>query len=324
MKHVELSTEQKEFFKENGYLLLEKVVENSDLQDVIDELNSEIDKRAKDLFAKGEISDLYENEPFETRLARISAETPKLAVSIWNGILHGPAIFELITNPKLLDVAETFCGEELIASSVYRLRPKIPNYGYGEVPWHQDSGYFEPYCDNSLVMTMWIPLVDTNADNGCLFVIPGTHKGNVVEHEMHKTGKYLAVKEDLVPKENWVECAVPKGGVLLLSNKVIHASFKNKTERVRWSMDLRYQSASLPTNAKITKMEVQPKKNLNPDVPSACYPPDADFLVRSKTRKDEVVNSYEAFKKLRETFVGKPVTNRFGVTWTEMKVDEVK
>ncbi|WP_299583906.1 phytanoyl-CoA dioxygenase family protein [uncultured Sunxiuqinia sp.] len=323
MKQLEISTEQKEFFKENGYLILEKVIENSDLQDVIDELNSEIDKRAKDLFAEGEISDLYANEPFETRLAKISAETPKLAVSIWNGILHGPAIFELISNPKLLDVAETFCGEELIASSVYRLRPKIPNYGYGEVPWHQDSGYFEPYCDDSLVMTMWIPLVDTNADNGCLFVIPGTHKGNVVEHEMHKTGKYLAVKEELVPKENWVECAVPKGGLLLLSNKVIHASFKNKTQGVRWSMDLRYQSASLPTNAEITKTEEASKKNINPDVPSACYPPDADFLVRSKTRKDEVVNSYEAFKKLRETFVGKPVTNRFGVTWTELKVDEV-
>lgn len=324
MDRINISNEQKEFFKENGYLLIEKVIDDNDLQDVIDELNYEIEKRAKELIANGEISNLYENEAFETRLAKISNETPKLAVSIWNGILHGPAIFELITNHKLLDVAEAFCGNEVIASSVYRLRPKIPNYGYGEVPWHQDSGYFEPYCDDSLVMTMWIPLVDTSAENGCLYVIPGTHKGNVVEHEMHKTGKYLAVKEELVPKENWIECAVPKGGVLLLSNKIIHGSFKNNTEGVRWSMDLRYQSASLPTNAEITRFEEEAKMNASADAPSACYPPDADFLVRSKNRKNEVVSSYEEFKKLRETFVGKPVTNRFGVTWQEMKVDEVK
>jgi ectoine hydroxylase-related dioxygenase (phytanoyl-CoA dioxygenase family) len=324
MDRINISKEQQDFFKENGYLFLEKVLEDNDLQGVIDELNSEIDKRAKELFVSGEISSLYENEPFETRLAKISNETPKLAVSIWNGILHDPAIFELITNDKLLDVAEVFCGDEVIASSVYRLRPKIPNFGYGEVPWHQDSGYFEPYCDNSLVMTMWIPLVDTSAENGCLYVIPGTHKGNVVEHEMHKTGKYLAVKDELVPKENWIECAVPKGGVLLLSNKVIHGSFKNKTEGVRWSMDLRYQSATLPTNAEISRLDNESVEDVKAGVPSACYPPDADFLVRSAKRKNEIIDSYEEFKKLRETFVGKPVTNRFGVTWQEMTVDEVK
>lgn len=324
MKRIEISKKQQAFFKENGYLLIEKVIEDSDLQDVIDELNFEIDKRAKTLFESGDLSNLYENEPFETRLAKISSETPKLAVSIWNGILHGAAIFELITNSKLLDVAQGFCGDEVIASSVYRLRPKVPNFGYGEVPWHQDSGYFEPYCDDSLVMTMWIPLVNTSAENGCLYVIPGTHKGNIVEHEMHETGKYLSVKEDLVPKDNWVECAVPKGGVLLLSNKVIHGSFKNSTEGVRWSMDLRYQSAKLPTNAKITKTESDAHEDVLAGVPSACYPPDADFLVRSSTRENEVIKSYEDFKKLRENFIGNPVTNRFGVTWKEMKVKDVK
>jgi len=324
MEKIILTEQQKTFFQEQGYLLLEGVLKDSDLQSVIDEITFEFDKRARALYDKGELNNLYENEGFETRLAKISQESAKVAVSIWNGILHGPAIFHLITNTKLLDVAETFCGNEVIASSVYRLRPKIPNFGYGEVPWHQDSGYFEPYCDDSLVLTMWIPLVDTTVENGCLFVIPGSHKGEVVEHEMHETGKYLSVKEELVPKENWVACPVPKGGILLLSNKILHASFKNSTEGVRWSMDLRYQSASLPTNAKISRLENETLQNQEAGVPSACYPPDADFLVRSSTRKDEIIDSYEEFKNLRENFRGKPVTNRFNVLWAEMSTSEVE
>ncbi|MCG8306038.1 MAG: phytanoyl-CoA dioxygenase family protein [Cytophagales bacterium] len=324
MKRVTLTDSQKSFFQEQGYLVINKVLDSTDLEAVIDELTSEIDKRADQMFKDGDISELFENEPFETRLAKISAQSPKLAVSIWNGILHGPAIFELITNPKLLDVAETFCGKELIASSVYRLRPKIPNFGYGEVPWHQDSGYFEPFCDNSLVLTMWIPLVDAHVENGCMYVIPGTHKGDVVEHEMHKTGKYLSVKEGLVPKKEWVPCPVPKGGVLLLSNKVLHASFKNSTEGVRWSMDLRYQNASLPTNANITRLPYESKENKKAGVPSACYPPDADFLVRSEKREDEIIKSYEEFKRLRRNFAGKPVTNRFNVSWKEMNVSDIE
>ena len=83
-------------------------------------------------------------------------------------MLHGPGFFQLITHPKLLDLAESLCGEELIASSVYRLRPKIPHYSYGAVPWHQDSAYFEPYCDRGLVLTVWIPLVDSDQRNGWL------------------------------------------------------------------------------------------------------------------------------------------------------------
>jgi len=324
MEKIILTEQQKTFFQEQGYLLLEEVLKDSDLQPVIDEITFEFDKRARLLYDKGELKNLYENEGFETRLAKISQESAKVAVSIWNGILHGPAIFHLITNSKLLDVAETFCGSEVIASSVYRLRPKIPNFGYGEVPWHQDSGYFEPYCDDSLVLTMWIPLVDTTVENGCLFVIPGSHKGEVVEHEMHETGKYLSIKEELVPKENWVACPVPKGGILLLSNKVLHASFKNSTEGVRWSMDLRYQSASLPTNAKISRLENERLENQEAGVPSACYPPDADFLVRSSIRKDEIIDSYEEFKNLRENFRGKPVTNRFNVSWAEMTTYEVE
>ena len=323
MKKALISNEQINFFEEEGYLLLEKVLDDQDLQPVIDEISSEIDVRAKQLFKQGDLTDLFEKEGFETRLAKISQQSPKLAVSIWNGILHGPAIFHLLTNSKLLDVADAFCGEELIASSVYRLRPKIPNYGYGEVPWHQDSGYFEPYCDDALVLTMWIPLVDTNTDNGCLYVIPGTHKGEVVDHEMHETGNYLSIKEDLVPKEHWVACPVPKGGILLLSNKVMHASFRNVTSKVRWSMDLRYQSAQLPTNANITRLEHEFAENPDMGVPAACYPPDADFLVRSEKRKDEIIRTYEEFKNLRENFQGKPVTNRYNVTWKEMKITDV-
>lgn len=89
-------------------------------------------------------------------------------------------------------------------------------------------------------------------------------------------------------------------------------------------MDLRYQSASLPTNAKISRLENEILQNKEVGVPSACYPPDADFLVRSSLRKDEIIDTYKEFKNLRENFTGKPVTNRFNVSWAELKVSEVE
>ncbi|MCC6490391.1 MAG: phytanoyl-CoA dioxygenase family protein [Candidatus Hydrogenedentes bacterium] len=314
-----LSEEQVKRFHDEGYLVVERVFDDRDLQPVIDEIDREVNRRAGALVANGTLSRAYTECGFERQLAHISAETDELAISIWNGVLSGPGIFHLISHPRLVDVAEVFCGPEVIASSVYRLRPKIPNYGYGAVPWHQDSGYFEPYCDSALVITAWVPLVDACEANGCLWVIPGSHRNPVVPHRLHESGKYLEIAPEDLPQGEAVACPVPKGGVLLMTNRTIHGSFQNTTDVVRWSMDLRYQSASLPTNAPITRLENEEIPSVEAGVPAACYPPEADFLVRSSARPAEVISTADAFDALRKRHKPAEVTNRWGVQWAAPK-----
>jgi phytanoyl-CoA hydroxylase len=301
-----LSPNQLKHFHDEGYLVVDKLFTDADLQPVIDEITADMDHRAKEQVAAGALSRDYAEEPFETRLTRISAETDKVAMAVWNGVLNGPAVFNLIRHNKLVDIAEQMCGPELIASSVYRLRPKIPNHVMGPVPWHQDSGYFEPYCDHALVLTVWLPLVDATRENGCLWVVPRAHKGEVLTH-IHRPGKpYLVIRDqDLPPGDPHRPVCVPvkKGGVLLLTNLTPHASFENKTQVTRWAMDLRYQSAALPTNAKITRLPGDAIASEAAGVPGACYPPEADFLVRSRLRPGEVVTDPAAFAELRRSHV---------------------
>jgi hypothetical protein len=257
------------------------------------------------------LSRTYAECDFEHRLDLISRETDQIALAIWNGTLAGPAVFDLIRHPKLLDIAEQLCGPELIASSVYRLRPKVPGHRNGPVPWHQDSGYFEPYCDTALVLTVWLPLVDATAENGCLWVQPGVHRGPVLRHQGREARWYLEIPEDALPPVEPVCVPVKKGGVLLLTNRTPHASFENATDIVRWSMDLRYQGAGLPTNAAITRLPGEVVSAPENGVPSACYPPEADFLVRSRRRPGEVVSDPAAFRAIRRNHLSQPVTGRW-------------
>jgi len=317
-----LNAEQVAFFGREGYLVLDRLFDDADLQPAIDDVSRAIDAKAAELVASGVLSADYSESDFAHRLAQISRETDQVALSLWNGVLHGPGFFALITNANLLDVAESLCGEELIASSVYRLRPKIPNYNYGAVPWHQDSAYFEPYCDEGLVLTVWIPLVDTDEENGCLWVIPRVHEGEVLPHCPSAGKAYLEIPEDRLPEGERVCCPVPKGGALLLNNRTPHGSYDNRSDGVRWSMDLRYQSAALPTNASITRLEgdsvPRGKHVTDPDfVPVACHPPEADFLVRSVARPAEVLRTAEAFAELRQNHIPTPVTDRWGAWWED-------
>jgi phytanoyl-CoA hydroxylase len=312
-----LSPEQLTFFHAQGYLPVEGIFTDDGLQPVIDQITAKLDEVAGEAVAAGRLSRDYAELDFEHRLAAINREDAQVASSLWNSRVVLPAFFELMRTPRLLDAVEQLVGPEIIASSVYRLRPKVPSHHQSPVPWHQDSGYFEPYCDKALVLTVWLPLVDATQENGCLWVKPRGHlAGGVVTHRQAQGQPYLEIAPDVLAATAGDEpmCVpIPKGGCLLLSNLTPHASFDNRSDIVRWSMDLRYQSADLPTNAPISRTPRQ--RDALAEAPVACYPPEADFLIRSRTRPHEVVQSAEEFMRLRREHVSRPVTNRWASTW---------
>ncbi len=314
-----LSEEKIAAFHREGYLVVEDVFTNADLQPVIDEISCELDNIAQKAVSAGSLSRTYAEHDFEHRLAHINRETPSVAREMWNGNVVLPAFFDLMRTPRLLDAVELLCGPEIIASSVYRLRPKVPNHVQSAVPWHQDSGYFEPYCDKALVLTVWLPLVNATQENGCMWVLPRTHGDGLLAHRQRVGQPYLEIPDSVLPKGKPVCCPVKKGGVLLMTNLTPHVSFDNNSDIVRWSMDLRYQSAALPTNAKITRLPGEivgtPDRVGDDGVPIACYPPEPDFLVRSAARPNEVMKSGDEFLRLRQEHVSRPITNRWKAHW---------
>lgn len=309
-----LSTAQLAAFHREGFLVVDPFFSDADLQPVIDEVSMEVDIRARAMVADGKLSRAYEEEGFESRMAKICAETRVIQRSITNGQLSGPAFFHLITHPRLLDLAEQVCGPELIASSAYRLRVKTPKDTVTEVPWHQDAGYFHAACDAGLVLTVWIALVVASNDNGCLWVLPRSHSaGKVWNHEWRQAHTALEIPEEELSKKGAVCCPIRKGGLLLMTNFTPHASFRNSTEGVRWSMDLRYQGAALPTNAPIDRLQGEDVQMESDGQPLACYAPEADMLVRSQLRPDQVLRSAEDFNRLRTRHAKRRPPNRFGV-----------
>jgi ectoine hydroxylase-related dioxygenase (phytanoyl-CoA dioxygenase family) len=315
-----LSPEQLKKFDEEGWLVLENIFTNEELQVVIDAIMRDLDAKAKQAVADGKLSKDYAEHDFEHRLAKINDENQKIASSMWDMQVVLPEFFDLISNKKVVDIAEQLCGsDELIASSVYRLRPKVPRHPFSEVPWHQDSGYFEPSCDNDLILTVWLPLVDATEENGCMWVIPKMHKSGVYGHEPDKIAHYLQLKEEYVnDKSKWVCCPVKKGGAFFVTNRTPHASFENKTDMVRWSMDLRYQAASLPTNAKIKHTTANIKLD-GDGVPMSCNPPEPDFLVRSSLHPDQLLKNGEEFLELRRTHTYKAATDRWNYSTANRK-----
>lgn len=185
-------------FNEQCYLLIEDALTSANLNPLISEFEEIVDTGALQLYKDGEIESEFKTEGFDTRLARITDQSPIVFQKVFSGAHTGPALFYLLINSKLLDIAESLVGPEIMCHPAYRVRPKLPEHDRTLVPCHQDAGYMESKCDSVLQLTIWIPLIDASIENGCLEVIPHAHRDGVFRHR-HSEKFYLEIPDDALP-----------------------------------------------------------------------------------------------------------------------------
>jgi ectoine hydroxylase-related dioxygenase (phytanoyl-CoA dioxygenase family) len=239
-----LTQEQIQFYNTQGYLVLDRLMTDADLAPVREAMSQKVDQIAAELLCAGKIQDPLKHRPFHYRLAELFAGlTDKDFLQFgrsWRD--RFPGYFILMRNPKILDAVQSLIGPEIFANPVYNARPKVPKVAAGAVPWHQDKSYW-PDANSNPVITVWIPLVDSTPENGCLHLIPGTHTKRVIQHFKEGiTGtRYEALSDDVAAGKKVVALPVPAGSAILFNDRLIHMSTPNNSDHVRWSVDLRYQ-----------------------------------------------------------------------------------
>ena len=241
-----LSRDQLAAYDREGYLVLENLLSDEDMASAREAMMQKVSLIADELFSDGLIAHKFLHEPFQYRLAHLfenltDADFLKYGRG-WRDRRAG--YFHLMSTPKILDAVESLIGSELFANPVYNVRPKVPKVAAGAVPWHQDKSYW-PDANANPVITAWIPLVDSTLENGCLHLIPRTHKKRAVKHgqeEYSGTG-YLALDDEYVEERKKEIIALPMkaGSAVLFNDRLIHSSTPNTSDHVRWSVDLRYQ-----------------------------------------------------------------------------------
>jgi len=247
-----LTQEQVDAFHRDGCLIAPAVIPVADFQPVRKAIDGFLTKSAAKLKAEGKLQDLYENEPFETRFAKLYAQCAEIDRGL--DIMHSqlPEIFNFLNNQHLIDALCDLLGTEAISCNpIQHLRAKSPRALTGDkpdyffnVPWHQDSGVTTEDADTSPIITCWTPLVDATVENGCMDLLPEAFKLGHLDH-IAEGGTQIDPK--VFPKLPVRPAPCPLGGVVFMHRHTPHRSNSNNTNIVRWSLDLRYQPTGLPS-----------------------------------------------------------------------------
>ena len=275
---AKLSDEQVRAFREEGVLVAENVLDEADLAPVIAEYEAWIDRRARQLQAAGEIADIHEGAAFDRRFALLYAQSPEIGRGMDIMEARGPAMFAFLRNTNLLDAVECLVGPEITCNPIQHIRAKPPaassgaGAGFYNVPWHQDAGVTWEEADGSDIVTCWMPLVDATVENGCMEVMPGVFRHGYREHQAEGG---TTIRPDLLPEVPARPVPVRKGGVIFMHRHTPHRSTPNLTDRVRWSLDLRYQRTGTPTGR----------------------PFHPEFVARSRARPDTVLADHREWAR---------------------------
>jgi hypothetical protein len=154
------------------------------------------------------------------------------------------AVFDFACSPDLLDMAEQVIGPD-IALWATALFGKPAGVGR-RVPWHQDGRYW-PIRPRATV-TFWFALDAATPENGCMRVIPGSHRGGLLQH-VASTGEDLvlntAVDDPRFDERQAKDVILEPGQVSLHHVDLVHGSEPNRSEKRRAGLTIRY----MPTTA---------------------------------------------------------------------------
>lgn len=247
---MSLTLQQIVDFQTDGYLIAEDVLTDAELQPVIDEISQIIDQGARALKAEGKITELYENEPFETRIALLSEQSREIVKNLDISSTLGEAMFNFLRNDRLLDVVESLLGREISCNPIQHMRAKLPWRGQGEqpalenVPWHQDAAVTSEDSEASEIITFWMPLVDATAETGCMEIMPHAFKQGYLKHI---GGEGTTIASEVLPSMKPVTAECRKGSIVIMNKYTPHRGTSNLSNIVRWSLDLRYHKTGAPS-----------------------------------------------------------------------------
>ena len=217
------------FYHENGYLVVRNVLSDDEVRD-LRQVTENFVEQARHVRAHNEIYDLEDSHSAdEPRVRRI--KTPHA---------HHETYAKMVAQPNILKILQMLWGPS-IRFDVSKLNLKSAGYG-APVEWHQDWAFY-PHTNDDLA-AVGIMIDDVDETNGPLMVIPGSHKGPILDH--HADGYFCGAIDPHrgeVDFKKAVKLTGAAGSVTIHHARTIHGSDTNTSGQPRRLLLHQYRAA---------------------------------------------------------------------------------
>ncbi|XP_026324556.1 phytanoyl-CoA dioxygenase, peroxisomal-like [Hyposmocoma kahamanoa] len=240
LRQYTVSPEQKKFYADNGYLSIKELIEATSL----DKYKQRFVQICKGLVDRGNIT-IVKEPPLVA--AGVKGED---AVNKLQDILFDDVFSQYFEDPRLLHVVsqlipgDTKKIEDVNLMGMHTMFINKPP-GTTPHPPHQDLYYF-PFRPAHKIVAAWTAVDHVTQENGCLYVVPGSHKlEKIYAHANSKDeGKALyhgvLEEESVAPMDKRVHFVMSPGDTIFFHPLLVHGSGPNVTKTHRKSISCHY------------------------------------------------------------------------------------
>lgn len=233
MENMMITQEQIEFFQTDGYLNAGVVLDAQELADAriaYDRIFSATEKPASyrnlgqkegEEMSKGAVLQIIDMHKLDDAFDRI---------------LHKPAILDMIAGVLGTADIRLYHDQALFKPALHG----------DEVPWHQDNGYWK--LEPPRAASLWIALDDATTENGCMWVVPESHKAGEVGHQ--RAGQYIAQLKADADETLAVPIPLPAGSGMIHHCRTLHRTKPNLSPHQRRAWVMHFMAADTTQNGK--------------------------------------------------------------------------
>uniref|UniRef100_A0A8C3VQB7 Phytanoyl-CoA dioxygenase, peroxisomal n=1 Tax=Catagonus wagneri TaxID=51154 RepID=A0A8C3VQB7_9CETA len=233
-----LSLEQRKFYEENGYLVIKNVVSDADIQRFRVQFERICREEVKPLglMVMRDVSiSKSEYVPTEKMITKIQ------------DFQEDEELFRYCTLPEILKYVECFTGPNIMAMHTMLInKPADTGNKTSRHPLHQDLHYF-PFRPSHNIVCAWTAMEHVDRENGCLVVLPGTHKGPLKPHDYPQweggVNTLFHGIQDYDKNNNRVYVSMEKGDTVFFHPLLIHGSGRNKTQGFRKAISCHFAAS---------------------------------------------------------------------------------
>ena len=157
---------------------------------------------------------------------------------------NDPVLDSYTTHCGMLECIETIVGKDV--QTIHTMLINKPPNVDGRHPLHQDLLYF-PFRPAHKIVASWTALQSITRENGCLVVLPGSHRGELLKHGNPEwdnlNAGYFGVKD--VDTTNRIHLEMNPGDTVFFHPLLIHGSGRNQTEGFRRAISAHYSAVDV-------------------------------------------------------------------------------
>ncbi|XP_050356783.1 phytanoyl-CoA dioxygenase, peroxisomal-like [Nymphalis io] len=229
-----LSEEQRRFYMDNGYLVIKGFLDFATLYNY----KQRFLQICKGIVDSGNIIVVKETS------LKSKGVTGENLINKLQDIHYDDVFMTYTEHPRLLDVVAQFIGPDIrVMNSMFINKPS----GSTRHPPHQDMFYF-PFGPAEKIIASWTAIDDVNVENGCLYVLPQTHKRNIVyphDNIAAANNMYHGIIDPAATSHPApVQLEMSPGDTVFFHPLLVHGSGANTSGRHRKCISAHYASAS--------------------------------------------------------------------------------